>query len=265
MKQPGWIFSGFAVVIGGLAGCAPKSPAVNPPVKPQISQKIPSGESQQTNTTDVTLKTSDGWSIVGKMYLPKGDSKGGVILLHQRGGTGDDWKPLCASLQEAGYAALAIDQRGAGKSTTGPGTVGTEAPWKTSGDIAAAVKSMKSYGNITLHSFYSITLVGASYGANNALIYAAAHPEQINSVVLLSPGENYHGLEALPAAQKYAGTLLIMNDHGDTVAGDGPSKINTSATQSKHKFIEYEGDGHGTELLRSQSIIDILDFLKSSM
>lgn len=254
MKHSRRILSGVVVLIGGILGCAPKIPVTNPPSNPEISQKIPN-ELKKQHSSEVTLKTSDGWSIVGQLYPPVGQSKGGVVLLHQRGGSSADWNPLCTSLQEAGYAALAIDQRGAGKST-GPGSSGESAPWDTSGDIAAAAALMKQYGHVTL--------IGASYGANNALIYAAAHSEEIHSVVLLSPGENYHGLEALPAAQKYPGHVLILHDRGDTVAGDGPSKINSASTLSQHNLIEYDGDGHGTELLRSQSINDIIEFLKKS-
>jgi len=78
----------------------------------------------------VTLKTTDGWNIVGDLYAPAGTSKGAVILLHQRSGSGKDWASLCQALQKAGFTALAIDQRGAGRSTTGPGPTGENAPWR---------------------------------------------------------------------------------------------------------------------------------------
>ncbi len=256
MRNSGWVLPGVALGLSGLAGCAQKIPAMSPSEKPQISQKLPKDALRQQNVSEATLKTSDGWSILGKLYLPSGFSKGGVVLLHQRGGTGEDWKPLCESLQGAGYTALAIDQRGAGRSTAGPGPTGENAPWDTMGDISAAIEKMKSYG--------LITLIGASYGANNALLYASAHPEQVSKVVLLSPGENYHGLEALPAAKTYSGSMLILTDHGDTIAADGPAKINDAAKQAKHNYIEYDGDGHGTELLRGKSVQDILDFLNKN-
>src|SRR5579862_8957741 len=62
----------------------------------------------------VSFKTSDGWTIVGDLYVPKGEPKGAVVLLHQRGGKASDWAPLSTALQKAGIEALAIDQRGAG-------------------------------------------------------------------------------------------------------------------------------------------------------
>ncbi len=256
MNKNRWALTGAALTISAFWGCAPKNSETTAPAKQEIVKKLPQNESKSSAESQITLNTADGWSISGAMYLPAGKPEGGVILLHQRGGTGEDWKTLSSSLQEAGYAALAIDQRGAGKSTAGPGPIADSAPWDTTGDIAAAVDSMKQYGKITL--------IGASYGANNALIYAAAHPDQIQSVVLLSPGENYNGLEALPAAQKYSGQLLILTDKGDTVAKDGPEKIDQASTLAKHSLIQYDGDGHGTELLRTQSVNDILDFVKKN-
>jgi predicted alpha/beta hydrolase len=80
----------------------------------------------------VQLKTPDGWIIVGDRYMPSGVAKGAVVLLHQRGGSAQDWQALSTALQKAGFIALAIDQRGAGRSTQGPGPKGDDAPWATS-------------------------------------------------------------------------------------------------------------------------------------
>src|SRR5579864_6713342 len=92
---------------------------------------------------EVKFKTADGWTIVGDLYSPAGRSKGAVVLLHQRGGQASDWAPLCRALQKAGLTALSIDQRGAGRSTEGPGPTGDDAPWTTGGDIEAAIGSLK--------------------------------------------------------------------------------------------------------------------------
>src|SRR5262249_17128708 len=157
------------------------------------------GEARQ-----VHFKTTDGWTIVGDLYTPSGASKGAVILLHQRNGSARDWEPLCLALQKAGFTALAIDQRGAGRSTQGPGPTGGNAPWPTSPDIAAAIKFLAVKK--------PVGLAGASYGANNALIYAAANPKQVTGVALFSPGANYHGLDALTPARAYHGAVSIYHD-----------------------------------------------------
>ena len=66
---------------------------------------------------EVRLKTSDGWTIVGDRYLPDGSAQGAIVLLHQRNGSAADWRSLAIALQQAGFTVLAIDQRGAGRST----------------------------------------------------------------------------------------------------------------------------------------------------
>lgn len=195
---------------------------------------------------EVSFKTADDWTIFADAYLPRSGSKGAVILLHQRDGAASDWKPLCASLQAAGYTALAIDQRGAGRSVQGPGGVGGKgdrAPWPTGPDIAAAIRFVAGKG--------PVGLVGASYGANNALIYAAAHPDQVKSVVLFSPGADYNGLDALSAAKAWRGPLQIFHDKGDTIAGDGPVLINKATPSSDHQIVLTTGSRHGTDLLRT--------------
>ena len=193
---------------------------------------------------EVSFKSDDGWHIFADVYPTKDVSKGAVILLHQRNGAASDWRSLCTTLQTAGYTALAIDQRGAGRSVQGPGGVGGKgdnAPWETGPDITAGIKFLEGKG--------SIALVGASYGANNAILFAAAHPDQVKSVILFSPGANYNGLDAVAPAKLWHGPIEIFHDKGDTVAGDGPQAIDKASASTDHKLIILPGSGHGTDLL----------------
>src|SRR4051812_46062706 len=156
-----------AIAAFGLQGCNESSNDANSLVG------SPSG------AKEVHFKTADDWNIFADAYVPVTASKGVVILLHQRNGAASDWKALAGALRTAGFTALAIDQRGAGRSVQGPGGVGGKgdnAPWETGPDIAAAIQYLSGKG--------PVALVGASYGANNALIYAAAHPDQVKRLVL---------------------------------------------------------------------------------
>lgn len=203
---------------------------------------------------EVSLHTADGWTIVGDLYTAS-PARGDVILLHQRGGTASDWQPLCAALQKAGITALAIDQRGAGRSTTGPGPVGADAPWSTSGDISAAVAYLKP-GK-------PVGLAGASYGANNALIYGAGHSAQIAAVALFSPGANYNGLDALAAARGWAGPTLIYHDRDDTIAGGGPQQIASLLHHAQLHVLP--GGDHGTALLSTSTVKQTVQFFRASL
>ncbi len=248
--------------IGLLTGCASheatsgNGAASSGPAAGTTSAAPPNAPFTGTAQT-VTLKTADGWTLVGDLYVPQGTSKGAVILLHQRGGSGKDWQPLCAALQKAGLTALALDQRGAGRTTQGPGPTGDDAPWDTSGDIAAAIASFGGK--------QPIGLAGASYGANNALIYAAAHPDQVRGLALFSPGANYHGLDALPAARAYRGPLLIFHDKGDSIADDGPQQINTASPSRDHVLVTFDGSDHGTALLQAVSIENTVTFFTRAL
>ena len=233
---PIWGVLAFACAIAGsgLQGCSESSNDANSIVG------SPSG------AREVHFKTADGWGIFADAYVPASSSKGAVILLHQRNGAASDWKSLGASLQSAGYTALAIDQRGAGRSVQGPGGVGGKgdnAPWETGPDIAAAIQFLAGKG--------PVALVGASYGANNAILYAAAHPDQVKSLVLFSPGADYHGLNAVTAAKTWSGPLEIFHDKGDTIAGDGPKTIDKTTPSADHKLVITSGSRHGTDLLRA--------------
>jgi dienelactone hydrolase len=241
---------------GALCGCAPQ------PSAPESGSAAPSGtktavlpgENATGAVREIAFTTADGWTIRGDLYAPEGAAKGAVVLLHQRGGAAQDWQPLCAALQKAGLATLAIDQRGAGRSTKGPGPTGADAPWLTTNDIAAALAQLSGQG--------PAGLAGASYGANNALIYAAAHPDQVRGVALFSPGANYHGLDALQPAHAYHGAVLIYHASGDDIAGDGPKQIDAALTGPEHTLHLVEGSGHGTALLDARATTETVAFFQ---
>lgn len=205
---------------------------------------------------EITIPTSDGWKIFGDLYVPSGVSKGAIILLHQRDGSAGDWNQLSSALQRQGYTALAIDQRGSGRSIEGRGPKGNDAPWETGNDIAAAIDYLKDKG--------PAGLAGASYGANNALIYAANHPESVKSVLLYSPGSSYHGLDALDAAAKWKGPMLVIHARNDEIAGEGPKKIINLSSSSIKELKLLDGSEHGTALLNA-TINTAVNFYKANL
>ncbi len=239
------------IILSGSHGCREGSSDANSLVG------SPSG------AREVSFNTDDGWNIFGDAYMPTASSKGAIILLHQRNGAASDWRSLCNVLRTAGYSVIAIDQRGQGRSVQGPrsgGGKGDDAPWETAPDIAAAIRFLSGRG--------PVALIGASYGANNALIYAAAHPDQVKSLVLFSPGANYHGLDAVSAAKSWRGPIEVFHDRGDTIAGDGPKSIDSSTPSADHELIVLSGSRHGTDLLAdamSRGTESPLSFLQRSL
>lgn len=205
-------------------------------------------------TTETAFRAADGWTIHADYAEVVGATRA-VILLHQRNGAAADWQPVIAKLTEAGVASLALDQRGAGRSTGAAN--GSNAPWNTEPDITAAVAWLTSKG----FASKEIELAGASYGANNALIYAAAHPE-VPAVALVSPGTNYHGLRICPAAAAYRGRLLTVWAQNDAITEDGPATI-ARAANGRGAQKMFPGDAHGAYLFNAHpdSVDAVVRFL----
>lgn len=243
-----------AMLVSAATGCHDR-------FDPRDVAPVPVAQQQQQLQSQITL-VSDDWKLYAELSLPKDKPVGAVILLHQRGGSSADWLPLCKALNQAGIATLALDQRGAGKSVGPKGLTGDKAPWDTSSDIKAAVdylNGQKFRGHIGI--------VGASYGANNALIYASAseHFNDIKAVSLLSPGANYNGLDAVAAAKMWHGPLQIIYSRNDTYAGLGPQQIR-DATPSKDKVVsQYDDDKHGTDMLTGETIDSCVVFLSRTI
>jgi alpha-beta hydrolase superfamily lysophospholipase len=252
---------GLVIALGSVSGCKDRvDPRDNPstPVKTPVPQEQP--ESQ------VSLNTKDGWTIYGDLLRPLEHPLGAVLLLHQRGGSGGDWKLLAEGLRQAGIASLAIDQRGAGRSVGAKSETGENAPWLTTEDIEAAVKYLKDHG-FRGH----IGIVGASYGANNALIYAGttAHMLDIQALSLFSPGADYPGLDAVKAARDWRGPLQIVYGRNDTVAGLGPLNIRENSPSHDKVINQFDNEKHGTELLDAETVDSVVVFfgrtLKSTL
>jgi alpha-beta hydrolase superfamily lysophospholipase len=237
----GWMAIGV-LLISLLTGCGEKE-----------TGSVVTSDQATGDTRPAKYNCRDNWTIFGDLYDTPGKPKGVVILLHQRGGSGDDWHSLSLAIRQAGYEAFAIDQRGTGRSTAGPGQTGEFAPWDTTPDIEGAVYAMKDKG--------PIMLIGASYGANNALRYAAANPTIIRSLVLFSPSTDYHGLKTLDAVKKYKGPLLMFHAKDDKVAGDGPMDLDKASGSKNRKLRILEGAGHGIALLNPDTAQQTLDFI----
>jgi dienelactone hydrolase len=117
-----------------------------------------------------------------------------------------------------------------------------------------------------------IKLVGASIGANTVLNYAADNPA-IKTIVLLSPGLNYHDVSISNTAPKCAGkNILLVASKGDSYSANSCRQIKDIilAEQAKQKmnikdnikYIELLGSEHGTKMLDSNLIKEIVGFLK---
>lgn len=220
-------------------GCGPKPGTGAPP--PNTPAKAVNSDSpgMAASAGEVTFTTSDSWTLHAD-YTAVPAARKAVVLLHQRGGSAADWQPILLKLAGIGLSVLAVDQRGFGRSAGSH--AGEDPPWDTTHDIEAAIQWLGTKG----FKPGDIGLAGASYGANNALIYAAAHPET-PAVALLSPGKDYHGLKLEPAARLYKGRLLLLHAKDDSITQSGPDLL-MKVSPGKPEMEVFSGNAHGTEL-----------------
>lgn len=206
----------------------------------------------------ISLKTSDGVTVIGDYY--EGGGEKAVLLLHMMPATRASWIAFANKLVAEGFSALAIDLRGHGESTSGPdGALDyktfTDAEHQASiHDVESGIEYLMKRG------MKEINIAGASIGANLAFAYAAGHPD-IRSVILLSSGLDYRGVNSEAAAPKIsepARVYLLASNEDEYSAASVKDLF--EKLQIKNKKLEVlEGAGHGTTILeRKPEYLDTL-------
>lgn len=207
---------------------------------------------------DVQLETADGVAISG--YFVKGSQEKGpaVVLLHMLSRTKEDWDPILEKylLPKTPFSYLAIDLRGHGKSTSQGEDI---LDWQDFNDdyymnmvkdCEAAVKYLRGRDDVDGES---IAIVGASIGANVAIITAASDPK-IKAVALLSGAMRYKGLRISDALESYgARPVFIAAAREDRPAGNHLTYIRERAKGIKatHGF---PGTLHGTRMFGAHAL-----------
>ena len=137
----------------------------------------------QTATT--TVRTSDGLHLSGTLVLPDGAHKA-AVLVHGGGVTREEggfFTRLAAGLADAGIASLRFDLRGHGESE------GRQEELTIAGilaDIRAAVALVCPQVGTD-----RVALLGASFSGGICGYYAAQHPAELTSLIMLNPLLNY--------------------------------------------------------------------------
>lgn len=201
----------------------------------------------------VELPADDGLVLIGSYYAPENEGEGrapGILLLHQMRGKRQDWRELTMELTKRGYAVLAMDLRGHGESTKG--NEGKTWDYRTMekseypgmvGDAGVALDYLKARPGVDPER---IGIIGASIGANVAL-NAAANDPAVESVVLLSPGVEYHLIKTEPAMREYKGAVFLAASDEDGYAADSVRKLH-ELCQGESEMKMYSGAGHGANM-----------------
>lgn len=208
-----------------------------------------------SNPSDhVTLQTSDHVAIAA-LFRNKHYSKV-AILLHMMPATKESWNDFSTELDRAGYASIAIDERGHGESTMGGmldyKNFTEQQQQQKIHDVQAAFDYLIGEGFVEK----DIVVIGASIGANLAIQFLSEHA-RAPFAIALSPGLNYRGVKTDRFIKQ-----LHENQHVVLVASDDDDRDAAVSCRTLHElnpaqttFIEKYGIGHGTTMLEKDSAL----------
>ena len=246
------------------------SPPTDLPTATPTNTALPSplpSETATLATTEVSIKVDktlkfkaeDGLEISGTLYTLEGAPLPlpGVIILPMHIEDQSAWKPFARQLALAGYAALTIDPRGQGQT-------GGAIDWQKA---AADVRLVwREFGRREEVDEARTALLGASMGANLALVAASSEPG-IKTVVLISPGLEYNGVGTLEAIGAYGPRpIMLIGSKSDPIALNGAVELSKLA-QGEVALKEMEGSLHGTALFINEPSLaeSILRFLEDKV
>lgn len=219
------------------------------------------------NETDISdddgpkLKTFDLVQIQGSFELPDGIPAPipGVLLLHGYGESHSVWSDLRERLLRDGWAVLAIDLRGHGRSRSKNGEpIEAREAWRRDArqfplDVGPALEWLKSQTRLDSKK---IVVIGNDVGANLALI-ASGRFSEVGTAVAINPNLD-EALSMAGSAQDFTPrSALLMVSEQAMAQGirnyiTGPSRVNLLSA------------GHGTAavLATGSTIDEIIRWLK---
>ncbi|HVP38299.1 MAG TPA: alpha/beta fold hydrolase [Candidatus Saccharimonadales bacterium] len=225
-------------------------------------------EAPKVTAERVTVTTPDGVPLAGTWWA-QGEKAPAVLLLHMLGHQRHDWDALSEQLAGAGYSVLAIDFRGHGESVKqGNRRLDyndfSARDWKAlPGDVTAALNWMVAQPKVETEH---LGIVGASIGANSALL-AAAGDKRVHSLVLLSPGLDYHGLKTERAMEQYGTrSIFLLASDDDDYSASTVRRLGTLA-RGRNSVKVFAKAGHGTNMFAAEPPLPglILGWLKENL
>lgn len=205
------------------------------------------------------FETSDGFTLKADLWRATDPKAPVAILLHQFNLDRRSFSALVPALQQQGFTVLALDQRGQGESTSQRTPGGDRAvriqelprarvgPLVKAGpaDVAAALGFLERHGMATDR----VVLVGASYGCTVSLL-TTERDKRVRAVALLSPGTDYFGVDALPAASAFHGAFFAVAAEDDPVqSAPASARALVAAHDGPERLLIQPTGGHGVALL----------------
>ena len=249
-----------ALVCALVPGCGQKRGAKEP------AAKAPEATLPAAGSRRVEIACHDGTNLVGT-FTPATSAASaapgaaaapsarapGVLLLHQMGGSRADWNALTPKLTGAGYSVLATDLRGHGESLTVTGTRRTHEKFTAMDYLGMVDDAREALGFLRKQPGVDarrIAIIGASIGANCALLTAAQDPV-VKTAVLLSPGSDYHKILTDPVARTCGRPVLLVASEGDAYSVESAKRLSLLMGGDEEALKLYSGSAHGAGIFAS--------------
>lgn len=203
----------------------------------------------------VQLKSADGVMVFGDYYAAP-QPKALILLFHQAGSNRSEYDTIAPRLVEAGYSALAIDQRSGGgmfgADNVTAARYGREAEYINAlPDLEAALAWAHSDVRGASAAALPVIAWGSSYSAALVFLLAAKHPGQVAAVMAFSPGE-YLGKPRLvrDAAARVIAPVFVTSakDVGEIAAAK--AIVDAAGSTTKTQFVPRVAGVHGASTLR---------------
>lgn len=209
------------------------------------------------NKQQISYTTQDNCVINAVVFVPETPNGQAVICLHQLQLDHTTYDAFAQKLCARGFYVLAPDLRGHGQSNSMAGHTLTHESMtedefrKIPGiDVEAAKNYLVSMCKIDSEN---IGIIGASIGANAALISAGRNP-QTKFVVALSPGLDYRGIQPANEVSQIQKPTLIVASQDDTYSAASATEL-FQKIPAHNKQIQIVGvSAHGTHMFQDHEL-----------
>ena len=193
----------------------------------------------------VSFKAKDGVVVHGSYYRAT-HPKALILLFHQAGSSKDEYATIAPRLVDAGYSALAIDQRSGGD-LFGPNE--TAAGLGRKADYLEARQDLEAALTWGQKQGLPVMLWGSSYSSSLIFLVAAEHPD-VKAVLAFSPGEYFDNKSMVrDAASHVTAPIYITSANTDEEIEAARSILAASPSSLKQQYIPRTGGVHGSSTL----------------
>lgn len=193
----------------------------------------------------ISFKAKDGVVVHGNYYRA-GHPKGLILLFHQAGSSKDEYATIAPRLVDAGYSALAIDQRSGGD-LFGPNE--TAAGLGHKADYLEAKQDLEAALTWGQKQKLPVLLWGSSYSSSLIFLVAAEHPD-VKAVLAFSPGEYFDNKSMVrDAASHVTAPIYVTSADTDEEIEAARSILAASPSSLKQQYIPRTGGVHGSSTL----------------